>query len=443
MDHGGTSQKKRIGFKGLWTIALLSTALAFPAQGQAPQPPRPPIGVPPSSLDVQRIAAVVNEQVVTGRDVDQRLEMTMRLLGMADSAEARQRLRPQILQTLIDERIQVQETTRRNITITEEDLGRRLAQAERQFNVPAGRLNDFLASRGVDRNAFILQMRNEAGWQKMIFTRLLPTVTVTDEEVSSAMARILNSAGDGEVLMSEIFLAVESGEQEEEVRRSAQRLLEQVRTTGNFAGLARLFSQGMTAAAGGDMGWVQPANLPEEISAAAVSMQAGTISEPIRAAGGYYIIAIRDKRRLNASDPGETRLNIKQILVPLPANASPRDVQSQTELAGIISETVASCEDADRVIAQLRSDSGNLGTVRLRDLPENIRTLLTPLKANQSSAPVRTANGVSVFTVCQRVEAEGGLNREQVRDTLITSRLSVLVRRYMRDLTRDALVERR
>lgn len=434
----------------IWGLALIGAMmLGTAAQAQILRPTAPPAPTAPSApaaptVDVQRIAAVVNDQVITNRDVEARLAMTLRLLNIPDSPQTRQRFLPQILQTLIDERIQTQEASRRGVIANQEDLGIRLSQVERQFNIQPGQLDAFLAARGIDRNAFLAQMRNEAQWQKYIFSRLLPSVSVTDEEVASAFERILANAGEGEALMSEVFLAVENPDQEEEVRRSAQRLLEQIRATGNFAGLARLFSQAMTAAAGGDMGWVQPENLPEEIGAMARAMEPGTISEPIRAVGGYYIIAVREKRRLNAVDPGETRVNLKQIILPVPENAPAPDVQSQTELAALLSESIASCQDADRVIQELRSqESGTLGTVRLRDLPANVRAAVEPLAVGRATAPVRLSRGVAVFVVCEKLEAQGGLNREQVRNSIINARLQALVRRTMRDLSRDAVIERR
>ncbi|MFX8393320.1 peptidylprolyl isomerase, partial [Acinetobacter baumannii] len=85
------------------------------------------------------------------------------------------------------------------------------------------------------------------------------------------------------------------------VFRTAERIVDQIQQAGNFAAfpsLARQFSQGTSAASGGDLGWVQPGTLPAELDTAAAGLQVGRISNPIRGPGGYYILALRDRRAI-------------------------------------------------------------------------------------------------------------------------------------------------
>jgi peptidyl-prolyl cis-trans isomerase SurA len=393
-----------------------------------------------AAQSVHRIAAIVNDQVVSAFDVQQRIALVILSTGLQNDRKTQRRLQPQVLRTLIDERIQMQEAQRLNIEVNQGDIDRATERIENQNNIPPGGLTNMLRRSGVTRDAFVEQVTSAIAWSKLVQGRLRPTVTVSDEEVQQVVDRIEASVGETEFRVAEIFLSVGSPDDDEEARRTALRLIEQIRSGARFSAIAREFSQGVTAGVGGDMGWVQPEQLPQEIADALQQMDAGRISAPVRSTGGYYILLLRQKREVGGTSVDGVRVKLKQILLPTDADD---DVAALLGQAAKLRERLGNCAEVEKMVETLGSqESGDLGEVKLTDLPENIRAAVAPLQPDQVSAPVQTAIGVHLFAVCGRSGDQPQTSKaEGVRSDIGNRRLSMLARRYLRDLRRDAVVE--
>jgi peptidyl-prolyl cis-trans isomerase SurA len=82
--------------------------------------------------------------------------------------------------------------------------------------------------------------------------------------------------------------------------------------------------------------------------------------------------------------------------------------------------------------------------VNLGDMPANFRSTVAALAIGEASAPVRTAQGIHVFMVCDRIVPEIDVpDRRSIENNIGQTRLSMLARRYLRDLRRDAVIELR
>ncbi|HZD25386.1 MAG TPA: SurA N-terminal domain-containing protein, partial [Alphaproteobacteria bacterium] len=93
---------------------------------------------------VERIAAIVNDEIVSGYDIEQRIDLVLATTNLQHPEETRRRLRHQVLRTLIDERLQMQEARKLNLKVTDEDLQRAYRYLERQNNIPQGQLDEYL-----------------------------------------------------------------------------------------------------------------------------------------------------------------------------------------------------------------------------------------------------------------------------------------------------------
>jgi len=395
---------------------------------------------------LQAITAIVNDDIVSTRDLDTRMRLVLVSTGQQPTPENMRRVRDQALRTLIDEHLQIQEAKRQGIGVTEADLQRAYDIISRENNVPQGQFDNFLNQVGIDKYSLAQQIRAEIAWQKLLRQRISPTIQVADEDVEQAIAKARASVGQQEMLLAEIFLSVDNPDQEEEVFRTAERIVDQIQQAGNFAAfpsLARQFSQGTSAASGGDLGWVQPGTLPEELDTAAAALQVGRISPPIRAAGGYYILALRDRRAIAGPDLEQSTVTLSQLLVPLARDASPEDVEKQTAEARRLGAELKSCADVDRLKEQVGTrESGSLGSVRIADLPPAIGNAVKTLKVDQVAGPIRNDNGLMLLVVCERQDASStAFDPEQVREAIANRRMGMLARRYLRDLRRDATIE--
>lgn len=411
----------------LIVLLLLFGLAGSPAFGQA--------------QDQQRIVALVNDDVISLRDVTQRARVILVTARLPDTPEVQRAVREQAMRSLIDERLQMQEAKRRGISVSQQEVDNAIGLIERQLGIPTGRFEEFAQRSGIDPNIFVNQVRAELTWARMIRARMNATVTITDQEVDEALAKLRSSAGQTEELISEILVAVDNPDQEEPQRQAAQRIVEQLRNGASFPAMARQFSRGTTAASGGEVGWVQRGTLPEEVDSVLARMEKGQISDPIRSIGGYHIVALRDRRKIAMPGAEDSKVTLKQIVIPLSQTPSAADLQAAMARAQTIQGRIRSCEDVDAIVEELKvPGSGSLGTLRLGDLPEAFRQPVGQLKVNETTQPIQAPQGIRLFTLCAREESTA-LDRNQIRQNLLMRRAELLAQRYIRELRRDATIE--
>ena len=394
---------------------------------------------------VQRIAATVNEDVVSEFDLQERMQVVILSSGLRPTKQLRKRLSQQVLRSLVDERLQLQEAKKRNIRVTKSNIQSAIATIEKQNQIPPGSFDNFLKKSGVPREALLTQIRAQITWQKLIGRILLPRVTVGDDEIDETLKRLKERKGQVEYRVSEILLPVDQPDREGEVRRTAQRLLEELQKGAKFAAIARQFSQTASASTGGDLGWIQEATMGVELRQIISRMKEGGIAGPVKTLAGMQIFRLTQKRRILASSSDDTIVDLQHILLPLQKGLSNDDIKAQINLAQILSDTVSDCSDHRRAASEVKSVGGaKLGKVRLGNLSKAVRAAVEKLPVGKASQPIRTERGIAIFMVCSRTEAGGGLpSREQIAGRLREERVGVLARRYLRDLRAAAIVDLR
>lgn len=399
--------------------------------------------VEPSARDVQSIAAVVNDEIISVFDVTSRLKLVIFSSGLEDTPETRRRLVPIVLRSLIDERLQLQEAERLNISVSDDEIERAITQLERTNELPEGGLDELLGVKEIDRATLESQVRAAIAWGKLVGRRIRPLVDVGKDEIDETIARMEAFKGKPQNLVAEIFLAVDSPDQEKDVRETAERLFKQIAGGASFPALARQFSQSVTAAAGGDLGWVAQGQLDEELDKVLRKMEPPALSRPVRTNSGYHLVLLRD-RRVPGKDEG-TSVFLTQIYLPVPVGASEEEIESQRVLARTVRETVVGCRDMARVADELGSElSGDLGWIQVNDLPDKLRATVAGLEAGKVSKPVRTEDAILLLMVCDRREPTPAIpDREEVADALLQERVEMMARRYLRDIRRAASVDRR
>ncbi len=393
-----------------------------------------------------RIAAVVNDDVVSLGDLAARLLLAIRTSGLEDTAQTRQRFAPRMLRRLIDEKLELQEAKRLNIAVTQEEINDAIGRIEAQSNMKKGDLERFLEKNGIPRSTLTDQITADLAWNKLIQKRLTEQITISDDEVSEALAKVKEEANTARSRVAEIFLAVDNPSQEEEVRRFADGLVEKIRTgNATFPALARQFSQSPTAAAGGDLGWVTPAQLPPALSSAIQKMKQGEMSYPIRSGGGYYMLLLIGQTTGGSPDVGETTLSLSEVVFPLAASATQEERQRATAEAKEISTTAKSCGEIAQIVRE-RSPRvrGDTGQIKAKELPPELRKTVLDLKIAEASPPVTVPGGIGVIMVCQRQDPADKIpSRDEMTNILARQRLDALARRYLRDLQRTAFVDER
>ncbi|CAA7618488.1 Peptidyl-prolyl cis-trans isomerase [Candidatus Terasakiella magnetica] len=395
--------------------------------------------------DVDRIAAVVNDDIISIRDLESRMKLALVVSGLPDNLENRRRAVPQVLRKMIDERLQMQEGTRLKLNVNTDELQRSIANIERQNRMPPGALITTLTNSGVDPDSFKDQIRAEIMWVKVSQRTIQTQVRVGEDEINERLETLKLQLGQPEYLLAQISLPADNPRQDEEARRLGERLLDQLKAGAPFPALARQFSQDANAGNGGSLGWLPYSSLEDELKDPVKALQKGQVSGLIRTATGYAVVLMQDQRITGSNQGPEQILNLSQVHFPLPkANAPPRE-QLMAKAAELTAK-LRTCREIEELGTKLLSEkSGNVPRVSLGELPPNLQPILSTQPVNQPTPPQDVGDGLLVVMVCSRTsEGAAGLpGRDSIRRGIENERLELMAKRYLRDLRRAAFVDLR
>jgi peptidyl-prolyl cis-trans isomerase SurA len=400
------------------------------------------LGLSAQAQQHQGIAAIVNDDIISLHDLNSRISLFLATSNLADTPENRARLAPDVLRTLIDDKLKRQEMRRQNISVSQAELDRALTQIAGQVRIQPSDLPRFLASRGVGMPTLIDQLETEIGWQMAVSRIAADRAVISPNEVDEELARVQGSR-EVEYRLAEVFLPIDDPADQPRVEELAMQLVAETRSGANFPTLARTFSQGPSAADGGDLGWVSRQELDPQIESVVARLQPGEVSEPIRAQGGYFILFLAARRSGDgAADGPKVIMVLQQVFLPLPRTASDPEVSDRAKQAGEIAAGAASCSDLAQRGRAAGAAVGNPAPVDLQQLPPELRQLIAPLRVGEMTPPVRSTEGFLVLMVCDRQEqAAEGDQRTAIERRLREQRLSAVGRRELRDLRRAALLD--
>jgi peptidyl-prolyl cis-trans isomerase SurA len=424
---------------------LASPHRAQPRSVQAPPGQAPGQGQAPSQGEYPetRIAAVVNDEVISVGDLSARIRMAMLSTSTADSAAARQRLAAQVMRSLVDEKLETQEAKRKNITATDEEIKKAIGSIAEQNNMKPEQLDAILKANGVDRSVLVNQVTASIVWAKLIRQMAAESDPVSDGEIDATLKRLKQDENQPEARVAEIFLAVDSPQQDAEVRAVADRLTEQMKQGARFSAVAQQFSQSASAAVGGDMGWVHPAELSPPLAKAVAEMRPGELSPPIRAPGGYYLVLVLDRRGAgNTPSQEDTVLHLVQVVFALPQQPTEEARRAALAQAQNVRTQAKSCDDMLRIGKAEAPQLSSQGDLRVSQIAPAMRSVVLGLGIGQPSQPILQKNGVGVIMVCQKTDPKPvAVTRDEVAESLMRDRVDMLARRYLRDLRRTAFVD--
>ena len=448
---------------GASALAVASGAIAQAsaqgsAQPQQPQPqgqpqPQAPVNTAQSLRlpenaqvfgtampSIVKATAIVNGEVITPTDIDQRLQLLVLSNQAQLSPEETQRLRSQVLRNLIDETLEIQAAKTEKIDVKPSEIDRTLQRVASNVKQTPAQLASYLESNGSNVNTLRRQIQGEIAWQRLQSAKI--DVTVGDDEVKAVIDKLNASKGTQEYRVGEIYLSATPATQAQTLD-NANKILAQLKQGGNFAGYARQYSEASTAAVGGDLGWVRPEQLPAPIADVMRQMPAGSVSNPIPVPGGFSIIAVQDTRKLGLADPRDAILSLKQVSVLFPKGTTREVAEPIVSRFGAAAKSVAGCGGADKLAADFHAEIVSSDQVKMRDLPAALQELMMPMQVGQATPPYGTLeDGIRVLVICGRDEPTSSApSYNDIYSQLNEERINSRAQRYLRDLRRDAVIE--
>lgn len=393
---------------------------------------------------VIKATAIVNGTVITQTDINERLNFMLLASGQSIPEEQVDELRQQVLTNLIDETLQIQAAEAEEITITSEEIAATLTRVAEDYGMTVDQLGEFLAANGSSLETMTRQIRGEMAWARLQQYKIESVVSVDDDEVTAIIEKLKASKGTTEYRVGEIFLS-STPANDEQVQQNALQILDLIRQGASFAAIARQYSEASHAAVGGDLGWIRPEQLPNELASALPQIQLGSVSIPIKINGGYSIIAVQDRRTILTADPRDSLLSLKQLSVPLPAFSSVEEANAYIDRFSTATNSMGGCGGIDQVASDFGGQVLSRDNMPMRELPPELQQMLLQMQIGQSTPPFGTLEeGVRVFVLCGREEATPGVPTfDQVAERKRAERINSRARRYLRDLRRDAVIDYR
>lgn len=423
--------------------AIAQTAPSGQAAGAldpaAEQAPAVAAAAEPEFTLADGIVATVNDQVITGFDLRQRMLSVIAMSQVQPTEENIPAIQQQALQALIEERLQAQEIAKyESLKISDEEVDREIAAMAQEAGTTPENYMSFLAQGGIRPDAMREQLRTEIGWRELVGGRFNSRARVSRAQVEQALRQMTEAASKPQYLIGEIYLEANRVGGQQAAVNGAEQLVAQMVQGAPFQAVARQFSAAPSAARGGDAGWVVQGTVQPALQTALDALQVGQLSRPIPVEGGVYIVYMRDKR----SGAATSLVTLKQAMIELPETASDADVAAATQRLEALRPSLT----CDNILQRTTSEAGllgsDLGESDVANLAPQFQQVARSAEVNTVSNPVRTPLGVHLLAVCGR--RVGGVDvpaYREVEGRLQNQNLAMLARRYIRDLRADALIE--
>jgi peptidyl-prolyl cis-trans isomerase SurA len=430
-------------------LTLATAAAAQQAGGQQEQPinssqslhlPENPELFGTKMPSVIKATAIVNGDIITQTDIDQRVALLAIANGSPIPADQLDAIRQQVLRNLIDETLEIQAAAADKIDVKKSDIDRTIQRIADSNKQTPEQLAALLESNGSSMASMRRQIQGQIAWDRLQRDKI--EVSVGDDEVKAVLDKLNASKGTEEYRVGEIFLS-STPYTEQQTLQNAQKILDQLKNGASFAGYARQYSEASTAAVGGDLGWVRPEQLPTPLATVLRQMQPGTISNPIEVPGGVSIIAVQDTRKILTADPRDAVLSLKQVSIAFPKGATREQAEPVLEKFAEAAKNVGGCGGAEKLAADFHGEVVSSDQVKLRDLPPALQQMMTPMQVGQATQPFGSLEqGVRVLVICGRDQAETNApTYDDIYSQLNDERVNMRARRYLADLRRDAIIE--
>src|SRR5688500_4405251 len=197
--------------------------------------PENPIVFGTNLPSVVKATAIVNGEIITQTDIEQRLALMAIANGGRIPADEVDRLRQQVLRNLIDETLQIQAAKAAEIEVTEADIDKTVARVAANVKQTPEQMAEYLKANGSSIRSIRRQILGETSWRRLQSAKIESGVSVGDEEVKAVISRLEASKGTEEYKVGEIYLSATPGN-EAQVQANANRILEQLRQGASFVG---------------------------------------------------------------------------------------------------------------------------------------------------------------------------------------------------------------
>ncbi len=405
--------------------AAVVSAFAVFANAQAPLAPvtNNPLFTPPTPkldtsltapqkpggvIELDRIVAVVNNEVITLNDVNERMStVSMQLKKQGTQLPPMDVLRKQLLDRMVLDLVEIQEAKESGIKIDDDTLDKTLQRIADENSLSMTEFRRLTEQDGIRWTKFREEIRNEVMKTRLREREVGGNVNVTDAEVDTQLLLEAREAStDQEYRLAHILVLVPeqaTSVQIETRRKRALQALAELRKGSEFAQISAQFSDAPDALQGGNLGWRESGRLPAIFLEALAQLKAGEVTDILRSANGFHIVKLLDKRGRSAQ-PTVQQTRARHILIKPKEGVTDDDARDR--LARLRERIVGGADFAE--LAKVHSDDpsatkgGELGWLSPGDTVPEFERTMNQLRDNEISAPVQSQFGWHLLQVEER-----------------------------------------
>lgn len=384
------------------------------------------------------IAAIVNDEVITTTDVNERAELLMAVNGLPPTAEVQQKLRPRVVESLVNEALQMQEAKRLSIAVKKAELDAAVNQLEQSRGQASGTMDTFLNDRGLSRRSLDAQLSAQLAWNKVVQRKLRREVSISADEIARAQTAQAAAPGVAEVKMAAITVMAAKPEEETAAATQANEIAQVMRqgVPFNLVAVEQANKKNVRISA---PTWVEEDALQPGLQQAVRSLRPGEVTPPIKSQNTYQLIQVLE-RRVAKKLPDTTEVAVKEMSLPAPTQATAQSIMKLEEQIAALRKNPGSCMDMTTGVpeAQVRYQRA-----QLKEVSPDARRAVSQIGVTEVSEPVLSPQAVRLFLLCERIEpGMGNLPpADEVRQKLFADKIELEAQKLLRNLKRDAFIE--
>ncbi len=402
-------------------------------------------------VTIDRIVAVVNDEVITERELSAQVDFAFRQLRQQGTPPPpREAMREQLLERLISDRAQMQHAREIGMRVDDAELDRALVRIAEGNKMTLSQMRTALSKDGVPFNKFREDIRSEITLSRLREREVAQKIVVSDTEIVTYLqGQESQSNRRDEFNVSHILIAVPENASPEQLqirRARAEQAMAQIRGGADFRQVAAAFSDGPEALKGGLIGWRQSNRLPSLFSEALQPLQAGGFTDLLRSPNGFHILKLNERRGGQAPIMAQ-QTHARHILLKI--NELVSETEARNRLLALKERLDNKADFAE--LARARSEDtsasrgGDLCWLSPGDTVPEFEKPMDALKPGEISQPVRSPFGWHLIQVLERrtrdMTQEGKrLNAQQI---LRKRKTDEAYQEWVRQLRDRAYVERR
>lgn len=424
-------------------FALLALAAATHACAQKPAAGR--------VLLLDRIIAVVNDEVITRRDLDERLKVVLTQLRQQDTPPPPPDvLEKQVLERMVFNRMQLQYAKDTGLRVDDATLEKTISRIAEDNKITLPQLRGTLEKDGVSFDKFREDLREEIIMARLREREVDNKIMITDDEIDTLLESLQTQGGKVEEFnLSHILIRVPeqaSPEQLQQLRARAEQALAQIKGGADFRQTAASFSDAPDAVQGGMMGWREMARLPAIFADAVKDLKSGEISNVLRSPNGFHIVRVNERRGQVAPLIVSQTL-ARHILIKTSELVSENEAKERLLKLKERLDNNADFAELARLQSEDSSASrgGDLGWLSPGDTVPEFEKAMDALKPGQISGPVRSPFGWHLVQVLERRNQDMAQQQQRLRarQSLRAQKADEAYQEWLRQLRDRAFVEYR